>query len=236
MVTPVQKREAQTQALHAADLLDAGKQAQAKEALDQAQALDPDNALARTLKQSIVSNPVTELGDVSWAYVVKPNDTLSKISGQYLKDEYKFYLLARYNDIAVPKSLAAGRSIKIPGTKPKEPPKPAIATASQPAARVSPLDQRCEEGWRLLNAGEKDKAYDILVLCQDARSRTEADSLRAELVQLHERRAKEAYRRQDLDTSIHEWDRVLKLDPGYDVAKLGRERAVDLKAHLEGVN
>lgn len=234
--TQAEKRQAQEHALRAADMLDLGREAQAKEELAQGQLLDPDNALVKTLKQSIESDPLAELGRGSWNYMVKSGDTLSKLAGQYMKDEYKFYLLARYNSIAVPKSLTAGRQIKIPGVKPPEVVRKPVTPAAPPlGTRGQPADPRCEEGWQLASGGDRDKAYDILSTCPDARSRTEAERLRPELVQLHERKAKEAYRRQELDTAIREWDRVLKIDPGYDIAKMGRERAVDLKRHLEGV-
>jgi lipoprotein NlpI len=89
-----------------------------------------------------------------------------------------------------------------------------------------------------LQAGDKDGAYDLFAQAArlDPKYRADADRLRPDLVSLHDRKAREAYKRQELDLSIREWNRVLELDPSNEIARLERQRAVDLQAHLEKVN
>jgi hypothetical protein len=70
---------------------------------------------------------------------------------------------------------------------------------------------------------------------KDQRARTVAEQLKPELIAQHDRKAREAFRRQDLNSSIKEWDKVLELDPNNETARLERQRAEELKKHLEGV-
>jgi tetratricopeptide (TPR) repeat protein len=118
------KRIAQDYALLAANLLDEGKEAEARASLDAARRLDTKNELANTLYGSLTVDPEQEFGTKFFRYTVKPGDKLSRIAEVYLKDQYKFYLLARYNSIAVPRGLKAGQIIKVPGTKPPQSPPP----------------------------------------------------------------------------------------------------------------
>jgi DNA-binding SARP family transcriptional activator len=71
---------------------------------------------------------------------------------------------------------------------------------------------------------------------KDQRPRAEVEKLKPELIAAHDRKAREAFRRQDLNASIKEWDRVLELDPNNETARLERQRVEELKKHLEGVN
>ncbi len=195
---------------------------------------------------STITDDPSKLGTKSFPYKVQPGDKLSKISELYLKDQYKFYLLARYNNISVPRSLKAGQVIKIPGTPPVLPltSAPAPTRDHPPPKPPLPSDStrstQYQEGVQLLATGEKDRAYDLFLVAwkSDAgnqQARAQVESLRPELVQLHDRRAREAFRKQDLDTSIKEWDRVLQLDPGNETARLERQRSIELKKHFEEV-
>ncbi len=248
------KRQAQTLALRAAALLDEGKEADARTALRSALALDPKNELASMLVFCMDVDPEKELGTKFFRYTVKPGDTLSKIAEQFLKEQYKFYLLARYNGIAIPRSLKADQVIKVPGTKPavaaaaapaaapaaarpEEPAARPAATEVRPIGKLSPAEilQDCRNLWA---AGEKDRA---LARCQEAlaanpkdvEARATLERYRADLLQSYDRKAREAYRRQDLDECIKLWGRVLQLDPGQDAASRERDRCVRLKAELE---
>jgi LysM repeat protein len=240
------KKQAQRLALDAAILLDEGKEAEARAKLTEALTLDSRNDLANLLMSTITDDP-SKLGTKSFPYKVQPGDKLSKISELYLKDQYKFYLLARYNNISVPRNLKAGQVIKIPGTPPvlppptqtrdHPPPKPILPSDS---SRTTQTERSCQEGSSLLAAGDKDRAYDAFLQCWKAdagnqQARAQVESLRPELVQLHDRKAREAFRKQDLDTSIKEWDRVLQLDQGNETARLERQRSIELKKHFEEV-
>ena len=201
------KRQAQGAALQAATLLDEGKEAEARANLDRALKLDPKNELAKTLLNSITADPEQELGAKFFRYTVKSRDTLSKIAEQYLKDQYKFYLLARYNGIAVPRALQAQQVIKVPGTKPLPPPPPPPPSPSR-----------------------------ITQPTQPSTGPTRADeSARLEQIQAYDRKARECYRRQDLDCCISSWDKVLQLDPGNEPAERERDRCVRLRDTINSV-
>jgi LysM repeat protein len=240
------KKQAQRLALDAAILLDEGKEAEAKAKLTDALKLDSRNDLANLLMSTITDDPM-KLGAKSFPYKVQSGDKLSKISELYLKDQYKFYLLARYNNIAVPRSLKAGQVIRVPGTAPVLPvaisattptpvhPPPKSTVPASPQAEHS-----CQEGLQLLSAADKDRAYDAFLQCWKSdpgnqQARAQVESLRPELVRTHDRAAREAFRKQDLDACIKEWDRVLQLDPGNETARLERQRSIELKKHFEEV-
>jgi LysM repeat protein len=222
--------------------LDEGHESEASAELQKALALDHDNALAKNLMSQITADPVTALGTKSFKYTVRPGDTLSKIADAYLKDQYKFYILARYNNISPPRSLGAGQVIQIPGSAsaasaPLPAPPPAAGVADQPKASSERLYQ---EGQQAQRDGDKDRAYDLFMQAakadpKDQRARSAADQLRPDLVAVHDRKAREAYRRQDLATTIKEWDRVLDLDPNNSTARLERRRAEELAKNLERV-
>ena len=58
-----------------------------------------------------------ELGAVFFRYTVQRDDSLSKLAQQYLGDRFRFYILAKYNDIQNPSRLSAGQVIKLPGKR-----------------------------------------------------------------------------------------------------------------------
>ena len=236
---PADKAQSQDLAHSAANLLDEGREAEAKAELVKALCMDRSNALAESLMRQITADPVAyfaeKYGGKSSKYTVKAGDTLSKIAAAYLGDPYQFYILARYNGISVPKSVHAQQVIKVPGTASPTLPSPPVSPASQPTTPPSPQAERLyQAGQQALIVGEKDKAYDLFMQSakldpKDPRARAEADKLKPELIALHERKAREAYARQDLDAAITEWGRVLDLDPNNTTALRERQRAIDLQ-------
>lgn len=98
----------------------------------------PNDALARKLLKQITDDPRTLLGSDNYPYKVKPGETLWGLSQRVLGDPMMFYALARYNDIAVPRSLAAGATVRIPGKLRVETPpapKPIEKPADKPAEK-----------------------------------------------------------------------------------------------------
>ena len=224
-------------ALRAVNLLDEGREGEAKAELQKALTLDRNNALAESLMNQITADPGTTLGAKSFKYTVRQGDTLSKIAEAFLKDQYKFYILARYNNISVPRSLRLGQVIQVPGAAPAV---QAVPPVPEPAPKTSSGERLYQEGQQAARDGDKDKAYDFYMQAakadpRDQRARAAADQLRPELVASHDRKAREAYRRQDLNTTIKEWDRVLELDPNNGTARLERRRAEELNEHLKSV-
>ena len=119
-------------AIEAVDLLQNGDEADARTVLEKATAMDPANDLARKLLDQIKADAQTELGATFFRYTVQRDDSLSKIAQAYMGDRFRFYILAKYNDIANPSKLAAGQVIKVPGKAAGD---AARAAAAAPAAR-----------------------------------------------------------------------------------------------------
>ena len=121
-LTPAQaKAQAQKLALEAVDKLQNGDEAAARQLLTQSQALDSANDIARKMSDQIGADAQKELGAQFFRYTVQRDDSLSKLAQQYLGDRFRFYILAKYNDMASPNKLAAGQMIKIPGRAPATP-------------------------------------------------------------------------------------------------------------------
>ena len=60
-----------------------------------------------------------------------------------------------------------------------------------------------------------------------------AEQLRKQLIGRYTVSARTAFAKQDLDSTIRHWDRVLQLDPNNETAKLERRKAIGLKEKLE---
>ena len=243
----VARPQAAKLALEAVDQLQNGDEAGARGTLERALALDPSNDLARKLMDQIRADAQKELGPVFFRYTVQPADTLSRLAQQYMGDRFRFYILAKYNDIANPSRLAAGQVIRIPGREPPKvaAPEPAPAPAPAPAPPVAapepkPRDEYAEvlaKGSDLEKAGNLEGAFTFYT---DAAQRYPAngefgkrrDAVKVRLVSTYDREATQAFQRQNLDLAISKWDRILEIDPSNRKARLERERALDLKKRM----
>lgn len=245
------QQQAQKIALAAAGLLELGNEEQAKAELLRAQSLDPNNKLTQNLLRQISADPIATLGRESFPYTVRQNDSLSAIAGRYLGDIYSFYILARYNDIKVPKQVAGGQVIRVPGkprpeVKPPPPapaPPPAAAAPPPPpppvAAPVPPPPPEPTPGERTMRSAEAaEKSGDLdralaeyrRAAGQDQPGATaKAEQVRKQLVSRHTLKARSAFAKQDLDGAITAWDHVLELDPANNTARLERQKAADLR-------
>ena len=253
--TPAAQQLAQKIALAAVDLLEAGNEEQARSELQRALASDSNNKLAHNLLRQLNVDPVSALGKESFQYVVKPGESLSKIAQRFMGDIYSFYLLARYNDIKVPKQLGGGQVIRIPGKAPPPEPKPAVAAkppAPEPTAPAlvpttvvttpapPPEPPPAVQAVRLAEAAERtgdlDRALTEYRRAGDQPgAAAKAEQLRKQLVARHTVLARTAFAKQDLDGTIGHWDRVLELDPANETAKFERRKALDLKERLKSV-
>ena len=219
VVTPATIQASQRQATSAIDMLEAGHEDQATAELQRALQNDPNNKLAQLLLRQIQVDPVATLGREHFQYKVQPGESISKIAQRFLGDVHQFYILARYNDLKVPKQLQSGQVIKVPGKAPPAaavaPPAPApakpVATPATPAPVVAPV---------AVPAPVVDPAK-------------VAERERLTKVTAGTKAARAAYARQDLVAAIRHWDGVLELDPANNNAKIERQRAVDLKAKLD---
>jgi len=261
-LSPAQaKAQAQKVALEAVDKLQNGDEVAARQLLAQAQALDASNELARKMSEQINADAQKELGAQFFRYTVQRDDSLSKLAQQYLGDRFRFYILAKYNDMANPSRLAAGQVIKIPGkaqpapppiaapTKPAAPPAEAAEPAPAPAAPATPavaepasapptpVASLLQKGRQLEANGDLQGAYgafsEAVALAPGNRDAVlQRDAAKAALIRSYDREATQAFQRQNLDLAISKWDRLLELDPSNQKAKLERQRALDLKKQL----
>jgi tetratricopeptide (TPR) repeat protein len=263
-VSAAAQQQAQTLAKAAVELLERGKEDEAKAELQTALNTDPNNKLAQNLMRQITVDPVATLGKDSFAYTVRSTDTLSLIAGRFLNDIFSFYILARYNDIKVPRQVSAGQVLRIPGRppaggteppaprpsppppppapNPPPPPPPPVSPPPPPAAPVAaeptPGVKAMRSAEAAERAGDLDRAlaeYNRAAGLDQAGAAGKATEVRRKLTQRHTQNARAAMAKQDLDGSIRSWDRVLELDPANDTAKLERQRAVALKEKLKGL-
>jgi len=122
----------------AVTLLNAGDPAGARVELVAAIAQPPGDPRARKLLDQIDRDPVSLLGIQYYCYRVRAGETLFQIAGKLLGDPQLVYALARYNGLAAPATLEAGRILKIPGEEPRRAsaPRPAKAPAAAAPAPV----------------------------------------------------------------------------------------------------
>ena len=236
-------------ALQAVDQLQGGDDIGARATLEQALKLDPNNELAKNLQGQINADAQRELGSVFFRYTVQPGESLSRLAQQYMGDRFRFWILAKYNDIPNPSRLSAGQVIRIPGRQPATPP-PVVADpapAPAPAARApepeppKAVDAQAADamkrGAEQERANNLEAAYATYVdVVARFPSNSEAvkkrDATRTSLIRTLDREASQAFQRQNLDLAISKWDRILELDANNRKARLERERALDLKKRM----
>ncbi|MEO8344665.1 MAG: LysM peptidoglycan-binding domain-containing protein [Betaproteobacteria bacterium] len=249
-LSPAQaKAQAQRLALDAVDQLQNGDEAAARLTLDKATALDPTNDLAKKLHDQIKADAQKELGPVFFRYTVQRDDSLSKLAQQYLGDRFRFYILAKYNDMASPNILAAGQVIKIPGRAPATPPPPVMAPSAAPVAETAapaaaPEPKPRDDVADLLQKGKDLEAAKNLegayAAYSEAARKTPVnaeavrrrDASRMALLRSLDREGTQAFQRQNLDLAISKWDRILEIDPSNQKARLERERSLELKKKM----
>ena len=205
------------------DWLDAGEEDKARVELEQANLLEPDNKQVSCLLRGITADPQTALGSESSPYTVQRGDSLGSIAKRFLGDICEFYILARYNQIKVPKQLSAGQTIRVPGKAappqaPPAPPPPPPVTKPVPPPPPQPPKQAEP-------APEPPKAKPVPA--------AEDPKLRAAEINRRYSSGRAALTRQDLNAAIREFDAVLALEPTHTSARIYRQQAIELKAKLD---
>lgn len=194
-----------------ANQLQDGDSDEALKLLKRILATEPQQPLAVSYLRQIESDAQALYPRESYAYTVRPGESLSTIARDRMKDISQFYGLARYNGIKVPKHLAAGQVIRIPGrapaagSLPPAPPAPAVAkeAAPSPAPAAAPVAAPTPSPADV----ERQTARRIATLSKQART---------------------AFARQDLCTAAKRWEEVLTLDPDHAVAKAEHQKCLDL--------
>lgn len=124
----------------AVELLNHNHRDKARAELKAVLAVSPTNPAALQLMRDMDQDPVAALGQQSFNYTVRPRETLMTLTGRFLGDPLKFYLLARYNDIASPADVTAGQVVKIPGLPRRAPPpRPASPAPVSPSVQSPPI-------------------------------------------------------------------------------------------------
>lgn len=211
----------------AIEMLEQGHEDQAAAELQRVLAVEPNHRLAQSLMRQIKDDPVAMLGKESFPYRVQAGESLSRIAQRFLGDVHLFYALARYNDIKVPRQLAGGQQIRVPG---KAPPPSALTPPAAPvkggaSAPAVPTPTAAPVTAASAPAPAPDPAVEA---AQAAKARTDA-------INRNVRAARSAFAKQDLNGAIRAWDAVLELDPGNRTAQLERQKAIDLKEKLTKV-
>jgi LysM repeat protein len=225
-VAPVQVLSAQDvqRSMSAAlDHLQAGQDEQAEAELTRILQSEPNNRLATSLLRQIKDDPVASLGRESFAYRVQPGESLSRIAQRFLNDLHLFYILARYNNIKVPRNLAGGQTIRIPGKAPAA----GSAASGAPPAAAPPAAAPPPPAPAPIVATPPSPGADA-----DAAAASRLARQRSEAVARHSRAARAAFAKQDLDAAIKSWDAVLEIEPENRTAQLERQKVLGLKEKL----
>lgn len=212
--SPMAKAQSQQLVRQAAESLNEGNEDKARGEIAEALRLDPESKLGLCLNRGVSADPVETLGRPFTKYTVRSSETLGRIAQRALGESCDFYLLARYNGIRVPKQLAGGQVIRIPGKVPLAGPESSAKAAPDPlTAPVEPT---------------------AAVDPAPAKPYVSPQDLRVQ-IDRHHRDAQAAFRRQDLTTAIREWDQVLALDPANDLARARRQEALELDRRIKQV-
>ena len=221
-VVAMTAQEVQRSMSAALDHLQAGQEDQAEAELTRILQSEPNNRLATSLLRQIKDDPVASLGRESFAYRVQPGESLSRIAQRFLNDLHLFYILARYNNIKVPRNLAGGQMIRVPGKAP-----PAASSSPAPAAAAPAAPSVPPPAPAATVATPPSPAADA-----EAAAASRLARQRSEAVARHSRAARAAFAKQDLDAAIKSWDAVLEIDPENRTAQLERQKVLGLKEKL----
>jgi tetratricopeptide (TPR) repeat protein len=101
---------------------------------------NPNSKIGQSLLEQIDKEPELLLGTENYIYEVQASESLSQLSERFLGDRYKFWALARYNDINNPMKLTQGKRLKIPGV-----PKPPVVTGKILPGDDEEISRRLEE-------------------------------------------------------------------------------------------
>lgn len=209
-------------------MLEDGRQDQARVALKTYRAKDPKNPLALSLQQQLDANPIRMLGKPATTYTVQPGDTLGGLAERFLGSSSKFVILARYNHIARSKDLRIGEVIKLPASAiPAETPVPLGASSSDTSPLTDHPSTPNEKSAQDLNPVDTGGAQPP---AHEQTGKLDAKSLL--IVQKYHKQALAAYRKQNLDQAIALWDKALAIDPNYEPALGYRARAMELKKRM----
>jgi hypothetical protein len=230
-------------------LLDAGEAADAERELQTILQAEPQNTQALSYLRQIREDPQVLLGRESHAYRVAAGESLSSIAGRALKDSHLFFALARYNHIKVPRLVAAGQVIRVPGralasaaqspaggtgsgsgaaaVKPNE-----AATGATPGATTGTATGVPTGITSAATSGASSGGFALGAIAKPAAAAAASTAAvrprsSAQLVADFSRTARSCGQRQDPCCAVANWDKVLELDPAHGTAKLEKQKEQD---------
>ncbi|MFN4262901.1 MAG: hypothetical protein ACK4IT_04590 [Thioalkalivibrionaceae bacterium] len=232
-------------------LIENGDFAAARERLEARRAAQANDALAARYLPALAPDLRARLGEPVGKTAVQVGESLSVIAARELGDPRHFALLARYNEVAVPRRIQAGQMLDLPdvnrvnallGRAPvvarpdvrgaparRESTVPGQESAADPRAFETETTGAMTRDRRVrddaLGRGAPSEALGTMTTPEVTFAEQNVEALHAQAVL--------AFRNQELDTAIGLWDRVLERDPEHDGARAYRARAVDLRARVE---
>jgi len=195
---------------HAIDLLGAGHLTEARAELARALRLQPDNGPARELMDTLSQDPHRLFGERSFAYRVRPGESMAELAERFLGDRLLFYALARYNNLPAPSEVTAGQGLRIPDL-------------GRPNARSSPAPAQFSPPRRAIAPASVAVAAVAAPVAHDA---TCAGRLRG--------RALEEMTAGSIDQAVNHLRLALQCDAGNDLAAHDLDRALRLQALAHG--
>ncbi|WP_018936482.1 LysM peptidoglycan-binding domain-containing protein [Thioalkalivibrio sp. ALJ24] len=218
--------------------LQAGDWERAETGLDHHLEDQPDDPVARSLREQLERDPETLVAEGETVHTVESGDTLGLIARRYAGDATRFVALARLNDINRPGHLTVGQELRVPQVPDREDtdePEHAPDLDEQ----LQALDAGADGG--SAKHGDDDPAIEPLERAREADP--EGEPARSELSELRRDRAERLhsaaivhYRNQNLERAIELWDATLELDPDFESAQGYRLRALELKRRLEALD
>ncbi|MGF1461676.1 MAG: hypothetical protein ACFB2Z_00630 [Maricaulaceae bacterium] len=238
-------------------LLDEGDRCHAKAELQAFLAVEPDSGLAKRILWIMETDPFAYWGPQSETYRVGAGETLSIIARDRLGDPFLFPLLARYNDLAAPNSIARGDVLRIPtgeqaradyvaavGRPPEAEPEPVelepepAAVEPTPVLAVIDVSSELAEGLAAERADDPLSAYRAYSAALEkdpnsARAANKVVQMAVPAADVLHRRATEALREQKPEQARALWTQTLEVNPEHPFAARGLRQAEALINRIE---
>jgi hypothetical protein len=167
-------------------LLGNGEEGQARAEIAVYLVEDPDSDTAKGLLDQIDRDPRDLLGYQSFSYTLRSGETLSVIAERYLNDRYKFWALAKYNNISNPAGVSVGQAILIPGM-----PRTVVARPASSRSDDDEINDRIEK--------DKKKKAAVKPVAAPAPAPTPAPAPAPAPVVVADAKKAQSYRRQGLE-------------------------------------
>ncbi len=213
-------------------LLGNGEEGQARAELEAYLVDSPSSETARSLVEQIDRDPRDLLGYQSFSYTLKSGETLSVIADRYLGDRYKFWVLAKYNNIAVPAGVSVGQSILIPGVARVIAAKPNTSSRNDD----DEINDRIEKEKKKAQAAAAARATPVVIPAPAPTPPPVAVVVNPENAKRYRKQGLEQLQRGNVDMAIQAFNRALGFAKGttlYNQISSDLLRAQKIKANMK---